>query len=62
MTTTQLQGLRCFHAATTTQPATMSAREMALTAHRLSKSGMRAACTDGRIFVWSNTDNCWKQA
>ena len=38
---------------------TMTAREMALTPHNLSRTGEIAFCADGRVFCWACGDKIW---
>ena len=61
MTTTQMHGLRKFHTAVTSIPTTMTAYEMALTSHKLSKDGNTARCADGRTFCWIEATQVWTQ-
>ena len=62
MTLTQVHGFRALHTATTT-PITemMSARDMALTPHNLSRDGMTAQCLDGRTFRWVGQTARWER-
>jgi len=50
MNAAQMTGMRMTHASMI--PATKTAREMALTSHKLSKDGNRATTQDGRIWTW----------
>jgi len=38
---------------------TMTAKEMALTAHSLSRSGDMATMADGRVYVWDKRFSQW---
>ena len=61
MNTAQLQGLRTVHTATQTvlkrQP--LSAKDMALQSHNLSKSGDMATMQDGSKYVWDKRFQHW---
>lgn len=37
----------------------MTAKEMALTSHNLSRDGMSATLANGQVYKWSNHFNVW---
>lgn len=61
MTATQLTAIRNLWTDLNTH-TTMTAREMALTAHNLSRDGMKAKTSDGRRFIWNDNQSLWIQA
>jgi hypothetical protein len=58
MTQTQIEGVRNFWTALQTKQEVMTAKEMALTPHKLSKTGNYARTEKG-VYVWSDTVNQW---
>ena len=59
MNQAQLQGMRELHESTkTVLKKKMSAVEMALTSHNLSKNGDLAYCEDG-TYIWDNKFQHW---
>lgn len=54
MNAAQMTGMRMTHQGMT--PATKTAREMALTSHKLSKDGNRATTPDGMVWTWAGSD------
>ena len=59
MTNTQVTALRNFHTATKTAITSLSAREMALLSHNLSKTGDVATLPNGDRYDWSNATSAW---
>jgi hypothetical protein len=62
MENAQIQGFRMM-AETLSGPSvlahTMTAREMALTSHNLSRSGDMATLADGSVYVWDKRFEHW---
>jgi hypothetical protein len=58
MNNTQLIGMRMTNEATKMN-RTMTARQMALTAHRLGRTGEIATLANGQKFAWSNVSELW---
>ncbi len=59
MNQAQIRGMRQFHESTVCRKPPMSAREMALTPHNLSKSGDIAILEDGRQYIWDARFDQW---
>ncbi len=58
MNNTQLIGMRMMNEAAKMN-ASMTAKEMALTAHRLGRTGEIATLANGQKFAWSNVAGLW---
>jgi hypothetical protein len=61
MNNAQLTGMRELWTAATSA-TTMTAREMALTPHKLNRDASVARTADGRKFNWDNSRSVWTQA
>lgn len=60
MTQTQITGIRMLHEETSRVVSrTMTAREMALTSHSLSRSADMATLHDGSVYVWDKRFDHW---
>lgn len=59
MNAAQLNGMRNLAATMYQVAETMTAREMALTSHKLTRDGLTARTTDGRTFGWAAGTEQW---
>jgi hypothetical protein len=60
MNATQITAIRNFHESTKAAPARyMTAREMALTSHNMSRTGNFATLSTGEKYAWSDTQTLW---
>lgn len=59
MTTTQMNAMRNLWETTTKAEVTMTAREMALTAHDLHRNGYQATTEDGAVWTWDARREVW---
>jgi hypothetical protein len=59
MNATQLKAMRTMWEDVSRPEETMTAREMALTSHDLSRDGYRASTADGRVWTWDDRRNLW---
>jgi hypothetical protein len=59
VTITQLNAIRTLWNDVTTPEQTRTAREMALTSHRLDRTGDRATTPDGRVWMWDARRELW---
>lgn len=59
MNQAQLIGMRKLHESTICRKPPMSAKEMALVPHRLSKSGDMAILEDGSQYIWDGRFEQW---
>lgn len=59
MNAAQVKGMRNLWTAANTAPETMTAKEMALCSHNLSKTGMKATLANGKTFYWDDDKNLW---
>lgn len=57
-----MQGLRQIASEMQNGTETMTAVEMAMTSHRLNRSGEIAKTSDGRTWYWSNGSERWVAA
>ena len=59
MTTATLTAIRNIAETMNTAARTMTAREMALTSHKLDRTGDKATTKDGQVWFWSNARELW---